>query len=157
MRSRRPRPRVRLVSTCSSSRRSSNGAAYPNKRLFLGTGSRSSVHPVVAPIRCNGRQRLVSGCSFSLTPQANPRFRPDSRSTTAGGADGSSPPSDTLFVQVRGLGGHFWCPHGCTPQTSKRTDAFPSRHITMVVPAWSPSGRCALASRHLQSLTRSRG
>jgi hypothetical protein len=35
-----------------------------------------------------------------------------------------------------------WLP----PQTSKRTDAFPSRHIKMLVPAWSPSGRYALAS-----------
>jgi hypothetical protein len=32
------------------------------------------------------------------------------------------------------------------PKTLKRTDAFPSRHIKMLVPAWSPSGRCALAS-----------
>jgi len=35
-----------------------------------------------------------------------------------------------------------WLP----PQTSKRTGAFPSRHINMFVPAWSPSGRCAFAS-----------
>jgi hypothetical protein len=113
--SRRPRPRVRLASSCSSSSRPSNSSAYPNKRSFLGAGSRSSVHPVVAPSRSNRRQRSASGRSFSLTPQAKPRFRPDSRSTKIVGADGSSPPSDTLFVQVRGLGGHFWCPMVATP------------------------------------------
>jgi hypothetical protein len=144
--SRRPRPRVRLASSCSSSSRPSNSSAYPNKRSFLGAGSRSSVHPVVAPSRSNRRQRSASGRSFSLTPQGKPRFRPDSRSTKIVGADGSSPPSDTLFVQVTGLRHCFWCPHGCTPQTLKRTDAFPSRHINMLVPAWSPSGRRALAS-----------
>jgi hypothetical protein len=78
--------------------------------------SRSSVPPVVAPIRGNGAQRSASGCSFSLTPQANPRFRPDSRSTDTGGADGSSPPPDTLFVQVTGLRRCFWCSHGCHPR-----------------------------------------
>ena len=94
----------------------SKGSAYPNKWLFLGAGSRSSVPPVVAPIRGNGLQRSASGRSFSLTPQANPRFWPDSRSTKIVGADGSSPPPDTLFVQVSGLRRCFWCPHGCHPR-----------------------------------------
>jgi hypothetical protein len=46
-----------------------------------------------------------------------------------------------------------WLP----PQTLRRTDAFPSRHIKMLVPAWSPSGRCALASAlsPIASMTRS--
>ena len=63
--------------------------------LLIAPEPRSSVPPVVAPIRDNGAQRSASGCSFSLIPQAKPRFRPDSRSTNTGATDGSSPPSDT--------------------------------------------------------------
>jgi hypothetical protein len=45
------------------------------------------------------------------------------------------------------------------PKTLKRTGAFPSRHIKMLVPAWSPSGRCALASAlsPIERMTRSSG
>jgi len=154
--SRRPTARVRLASTCSSSRRSSNRSAYPKKRLFLGTGSRSSVPPVVAPIRCNGAQRSASGRSFSLTPQAKPRFWPDSRSTNTGGADGSSPLPDTLFVQVRGLRRCFWCTHGCHP----RRPSGQTRSLAGTSTCWSPPGPPLVVARwrqrHLQSLTRSR-
>ena len=141
--SRRPRPRVRLASTRSSNRSSPNGSAHPNKRSFLGTGSRSSVHPVVAPIRGNRPQPSASGPSFSLTPQAKPRFRPDSRSTNTGGADGSSPLPDTLFVQVTGLRRCFWCPHGCHPRRPRGR----TRSLAGTSTCWSPPGPPLVVAR----------